>query len=325
MKAYIRKKYGGPNKLQLLDFQKPSPKEDELLVKVVATSVNPADWRVMRGTPYMIRLMMGVFKPKNPFIGADVSGIVEKAGSKVTQFKPGDEVFTDVMGTGAGAFAEYVCVKASHWVSKPQEVSHKEAAATPIAGITAWQGLNDIGKLQNGQQVLINGASGGVGTFAVQIAKHIGAHITAVCSTSKVEMVRSLGADVVIDYKKNDYRKLNQQFDLIFDAVGNVSPSLAKRLLKPSGICVMVGWGGFGRFIGFSLGKLWLSKASDKKLESFTAKMKTEDLSLLAELIATNRLTPMISDHSNFKELPAAIAFQEKGHAAGKVIVTVSE
>ena len=325
MKAYIRNKYCGPEALQLPEFQKPSPKADEILVKVKATSINPADWHVMRGTPYMVRLMMGFPKPKNPFIGADVSGIVEKVGSEVTQFKKGDEVFTDVMGTGAGAFAEYVCVKASHWVFKPKNISHEEAAATPIAGLTAWQGLHEQGRLQPGQRVLINGASGGVGTFAVQLARHLGAHVTAVCSTSKVEMVRSLGADEVIDYTQNDYRKHAQQFDLIFDGVGNVTPSIARRLLKKEGTCIMVGWGGFGHFINYSLSKFWFSKFSIKSLKSFTAKMKTKDLSLLAELMETKKLKPMISDHYNFSELRAAIAFQEKGHAAGKVVVRVSE
>lgn len=325
MKAYIRNKYCGPEGLQLLDFQKPSPKADEILVKVKATSINPADWHIMRGTPYMIRLMMGFPKPKNPFLGADTSGVVEKAGSEVTQFKKGDEVFTDVVGTGAGAFAEYVCVKASHWVLKPQSISHEEAAATPLAGITAWQGLKEQGQLRSGQRVLINGASGGVGTFTVQLAKYLGAHVTAVCSTSKVEMVRSLGADEVIDYTKKDYRKHDKPFDLIFDGVGNVTPSIAKRLLKKGGTCIMVGWGGFGHFIKYSLGKFWLSKLYNKHLGSFTAKMKTEDLSFLAELIASKKIKPMVSDHYNFSELRAAIAFQEKGHAVGKVVVRVSE
>lgn len=325
MKAYIRKRYCGPEGLQLLDFQKPSPKADEILVKVKATSINPADWHLMRGTPYMIRLMLGFPKPKNPFLGADASGVVEEVGSEVTQFKKGDEVFTEVVGTGAGSFAEYVCVKASHWIHKPNNISHEEAAATPLAGVTAWQGLHDQGSLQPGQRVLINGASGGVGTFAVQLAKYIGAHVTAVCSTSKVAMVSSLGADEIIDYTKKDYRKLNQAYDLIFDGVGNVTPTIAKRLLKKGGTCIMVGWGGFGHFINYSLGKFWLARLYNKNLGSFTAKMKTDDLSLLADLAANKKLKPIISDHYNFSELRAAIAFQEKGHAAGKVVVRVSE
>jgi len=322
MKAIVYQNYGPPDVLQIEEMEKPTAGDNEVLIKVHAASVNPLDWHFMRGTPYIVRIVMtGLSKPKNPRLGVDVAGHVEAVGSKVTQFKAGDEVF----GTCRGAFAEYVCTSESNLVIKPNNVTFEQAAAVPIAAFTALQGLRDKGKIQPGQKVLVNGASGGIGTFAVQIAKSYGAEVTAVCSTRNIEMVRSIGADRVIDYTREDFTKSEQQYDLIFDAVGNHSLSARRRVLSPKGICVMAG-GPSGRWkMGLASGikaLIW-SQFSSRKLTGLLAKASKEDLTILQNLMETGKIKPVIDRRYKLSELPEAIRYLEEGHARGKVVITV--
>jgi len=322
MKAIVYQNYGPPDVLQLEEIEKPIPGDNEVLIKVRAASVNPLDWHFMRGTPYIVRIVMtGLSKPKNPRLGVDVAGHVEAVGSKVTQFKPGDEVF----GTCRGAFAECVCTSESNLVIKPNNVTFEQAAAVPIAAFTALQGLRDKGKIQPEQKVLVNGASGGIGTFAVQIAKSYGADVTGVCSTRNVDMVRSIGADRVIDYTQEDFTKSNQRYDLIFDAVGNHSLSASRRVLSPKGICVMAG-GASGRWqmgLARSIKALVWSQFSSRKLTGLLAKSTKEDLTILQNLMETGKVTPVIDRHYSLSEVPEAIRYLEEGHARGKVVITV--
>ena len=321
MKAIVYHDYGSPDVLQLEEIEKPVAADNEVLIKVRAASINPLDWHFMRGTPYIVRIVMtGLSKPKNPRLGVDVAGQVEAVGSTVTQFKPGDEVF----GTCRGAFAEYVCTSESNLVIKPNNVTFEQAAAVPIAAFTALQGLRDKGKIQPGQKVLVNGASGGIGTFAVQIAKSYGAEVTAVCSTRNIEMVRSIGADRVIDYTREDFTKSEQQYDLIFDAIGNHSLSARRRLLSPKGICVMAG-GPSGRWkMGLASGikALVWSQFSSRKLIGLLAKASKEDLTILQNLMETGKIKPVIDRRYKLSELPEAIRYLEEGHAHGKVVIT---
>jgi NADPH:quinone reductase-like Zn-dependent oxidoreductase len=321
MKAIVYHDYGSPDVLQLEEIEKPVAADNEVLIKVRAASINPLDWHFMRGTPYIVRIVMtGLSKPKNPRLGVDVAGQVEAVGSTVTQFKPGDEVF----GTCRGAFAEYVCTSASNLVIKPTNVTFEQAAAVPIAAFTALQGLRDKGKIQPGHKVLVNGASGGIGTFAVQIAKSYGAEITGVCSTRNADMVRSIGADRVIDYTQEDFTKSEQRYDLIFDAVGNHSLS-RRRVLSPKGICVMAG-GPSGRWqmgLARSIKALIWSQFSSRKLIGLLAKSTKEDLTTLQNLMETGKVTPVIDRHYKLSELPKAIRYLEEGHARGKVVITL--
>ncbi len=322
MKAIVYHDYGSPDVLQLEEIEKPVAADNEVLIKVRAASINPLDWHFMRGTPYIVRIVMtGLSKPKNPRLGVDVAGHVEAVGGKVTQFKPGDEVF----GTCRGAFAEYVCTSESNLVIKPANVTFEQAAAVPIAAFTALQGLRDKGKIQPGHKVLVNGASGGIGTFAVQIAKSFGAEVTGVCSTRNADMVRSIGADRVIDYTQEDFTKSKQRYDLIFDAVGNHSLSARRRVLSPKGICVMAG-GPSGRWkMGLASGikALVWSQFSSRKLTGLLAKSTKEDLTILQNLMETGKVTPVIDRHYSLSELPEAIRYLEEGHARGKVVITV--
>ncbi|RSL16755.1 NADPH:quinone reductase-like Zn-dependent oxidoreductase [Edaphobacter aggregans] len=322
MKAIVYHDYGSPDVLQLEEIEKSTPGDKEVLIKVRAASVNPLDWHFIRGTPYIVRIVMtGLRKPKNTRLGVDVAGQVEAVGSAITQFKPGDEVF----GTCRGAFAEYVCISESNLVIKPNNVTFEQAAAVPIAAFTALQGLRDKGKIQPGQKILVNGASGGIGTFAVQIAKSYGADVTGVCSTRNIDMVRSIGADQVIDYTKEDFTKSSQRYDLIFDAIGNHSLSARRRLLTPSGICVMAG-GPSGRWkMGLASGikALVWSQCSSRKLTGLLAKSSEEDLTILHDLMATGKVTPVIDRQYSLSELPDAIRYLEQGHARGKVVITL--
>jgi len=324
MKRYIRKRHCGPEGLEVVNIPTPEPAEDEVLVKVQATSINPADSHTMRGTPYFYRLMLGVSRPKNPKLGADLSGIIEKVGANVNQWQVGDEVFSDILSVGAGAFGEYICVKQQHLVRKPNGISHQAAAAVPLAGITALQSVTSNGSLKPGQQVMIIGAGGGVGTFLVQLAKHYGAEVTAVCSTGKAEKVKMLGATEIIDYTREDYRNCQKAFDLIIDAVGNCSAGTAKKLLKPNGTCLLIGWGGFGHLISYILYGWWIGLRTDRKISILTAQFSTADLSTLGSLIEAGAIVPVIDKIYSFKELPQAIAYQELGHSGGKVVVTLS-
>jgi NADPH:quinone reductase-like Zn-dependent oxidoreductase len=323
MKAAIYNRYGPPDVVQITEVAKPVPKDNEVLIRVRAASVNPLDWHFMRGTPYMLRAMAGLRRPKEKRLGVDVAGEVEAVGGNVTQFKAGDEVF----GVCRGAFAEYACTSNTTLVTKPKNVTFEQAASVPIAAFTALQGLRDKGQIQAGQQVLINGASGGVGTYAVQIAKSFGADVTGVCSSRNVGMVRSIGADRVVDYTQEDFTKSRQRYDLIFDGVGNHSLSACRRVLKPKGTYLPVG-GPAGRWmigplVG-SIATLVLSRfVSQKLVIFFLAKASNEDLSVLCELLTTGKVTPVIDRCYRLSEVPEAIRYLEEGHARGKLVITL--
>ncbi len=321
MKGIVLCDYGSPDVLRFEDVEKCVPTDDQLLVRVRAAAVNPLDWHRMRGTPYVGRLEMGLRKPKDVRLGVDFAGAVESVGRNVTQFEPGDEVF----GGRTGAFAEYVCVRADRAVVlKPANLTFEQAAAVPVAAITALQGLRDEGKLQPGQKVLINGASGGVGTFAVQIAKAFGAHVTGVCSTRNVDMVRSIGADRVIDYTREDFTKSGERYDLILDNVGNRSLSECRRVLNPKGKYVMVG-GPAGRWIDplpRAFSAFVLSRFVSQDMGFFLAELNKEDLTILRDLMQAGKVTPVIDRHYTLSDVPAAIRYLEEGHARGKVVIT---
>jgi NADPH:quinone reductase-like Zn-dependent oxidoreductase len=323
VKAIVYQRYGPPNVLELQEVEKPTVNDDEVLLRVRAASVNPLDWHCMRGTPYLVRIMAGLRKPKVTRLGVDVAGQVEEAGKNVTQFKPGDEVF----GTCKGAFAEYVCATEKSLVLKPANVAFEQAGAVAIAALSALQGLRDKGHIQPGQKVLINGAAGGVGTFAVQIAKSFGAEVTGVCSTRNVDLVRSIGADQVIDYTQEDFTKRGQQYDLILDMAGNHSLSDCRRALTPEGSLVLVGGPNEGRWVGPLLGLLKvvvLSPFVSQKLAPVLAHSSKEDLIILQELLEAGKVTPVIDRRYPLSEVPEAIRYLETGHARGKVVITVN-
>jgi NADPH:quinone reductase-like Zn-dependent oxidoreductase len=323
MQAIVSRCYGPPEVLRLEAIAKPVPKADELLVRVHAASVNPLDWHYMRGKPYLVRLSTGMGVPDVPRLGVDFAGTVEAVGNGVTHFKVGDEVF----GGRTGAFAEYVTVRESRAVVlKPANVSFEQAASVPIAAISALQALRDKGHVQPGQKVLVNGASGGVGTFAVQIAKAFGAEVTGVCSTKNLSLVQSLGADHVVDYTRGDFTKGAQHYDLIFDTVGTHSLLEYRRVLNPKGSLVMVGSATVGDWIGFlitPLDAIILSQFVSQKFIPFLAELNPKDLSILGELMQSGKMTPYIDRRYSLKELPAAMRYVEAGHARGKVIITV--
>jgi NADPH:quinone reductase-like Zn-dependent oxidoreductase len=326
MKAIVYCDYGLPS-LKLQEIDKPAPADDQLLVKVRAASVNPLDWHFIEGTPYIMRALgVGLRKPADTRLGVDFAGTVEVVGKNVTQFKPGDEVF----GGRTGAFAEYVCVREARAVAlKPANITFEQAASVPIAGITALQGLRDKGKVQSGQKVLINGASGGVGTFAVQIAKSYGAEVTGVCSTRNLDMVRSLGADHVIDYTKEDFTKSDQRYDIILDNVANHSLSECRRVLNPDGKYVLIGGGGVNesRWLGPGLTHafkaMFLSKFVSQQMGMMLAELNQKDLTFLADLMQSGKVTPVIDKRYKLSELPQAIEYLEQGHARGKVVIAV--
>jgi NADPH:quinone reductase-like Zn-dependent oxidoreductase len=326
MKAIVYHSYGPADVLKCEDIAKPIPKDDQVLIKVHAAALNPIDWRLKGGVPLLIRKVakMKAPSPEHPVgIGRDVAGVVEAIGKEVTQFKVGDEVF----GTCEAAVAEYACVKASGAAAKPETVTFEQAAALPVAGLTALQGLRDKGKVQSGQKVLINGAAGGVGTFAVQIAKSLGAEVTGVCSATKVEMVRSIGADKVFDYTQEDFSKSAERYDVIVDCIGNKSISECRGLLKPNGRYIMVGAGHEVSMLGIlatAVKAVAQSSFSNQKAVMFMAKSKPQDLTLLAELVATGKITPVIDRVCKLEETPAALAYLEKGHARGKVVIGVA-
>ncbi len=321
MKAIVRTKYGSPDVLELKEIDRPTPKENQVLVKVHAASVNPLDWHLLRGKPILVRLMgFGFFKPKSQILGADIAGRIEAVGLNVTRLKVGDEVF----GSGIGGFAEYVCIREDKQVLKPAALTLEQAAAVPVAGLTALQGLRDSGKIQPGQEVLVNGASGGVGTIAVQIAKAFGARVTGVCSTKNLEMVRSIGADHVIDYTTEDYWRSGKKYDLILDNVASGSIRKAMRTLTPTGIYVPVG-GSMISFLQSLILTPFYSKAGKKQIASFLAKVNHEDLTILSGLLETGKVVPVIDRKYPLSEVPQAIRYLEMGHARGKVIVNVEQ
>jgi NADPH:quinone reductase-like Zn-dependent oxidoreductase len=324
MKAIVHCEYGSPDVLKVEDVEKPVPNHNQLLVRVRAASLNPLDLTI-RG-PWLIRPILGMRKPKDPRLGVDYAGTVETVGKNVTQFKPGDEVF----GGKNGALAEYVCCLADRGVVlKPANVTFEQAAAVPVAAITALQGLRDKGKIQAGQKVLINGASGGVGTFAVQIAKSFGTEVTGVCSTRNVDLVRSIGANHVIDYTKEDFTKGDQRYDLIFDLVGNHSFSERRRVMTPNGICVMAGVGGAGWHDGMAMrlaGELnayLRSRFVSQKFITYIAQFNKKDMMVLADLMQSGKMTSVIDRTYKLSDVPEALRYLEQGHARGKVVVTV--
>lgn len=320
MKAIVYTKYGSPDVLELKEVEKPMPKEDEVLVRVHAMSVNPADWRRMRGAPFLARLDTGLLKPKYRVLGADIAGRVDAVGANVTQFKPGDEVFGDI---STGGFAEYACTTEDKFVLKPSNLSFEEAAAVPLAANTALQGLRDKGQIQPGQKVLVNGASGGVGTFAVQIAKSFGATVTGVCSTGNLDMVRSIGADHVVDYTKEDFTRNGHVYDLIFDAVGNCSVADYKRVLAPKGTCVIIGFTTMAHMFKVIFQATLVSKRGSQKIAPMNAHINQEDLDFLKGLIEADKIEPVIDRRYPFSEIPEAVEYLERGHGRGKVIITV--
>jgi NADPH:quinone reductase-like Zn-dependent oxidoreductase len=318
MKAFEYTEYGSPDVLHLVEAAKPTPKDDEVLIKIRAASVNPLDWRIMTGKPFFLRLMIGgLRRPKPTRPGIDGAGVVESVGRNVTRFKPGDAVF----GSCRGALAEYACTPESKVVSKPERVTFEQAASVTVAAITALQGLRDRGHIQPGQKVLLVGASGGVGTFAVQIAKAFGAEVTALCSTGNVDIARSIGADHVIDYTREDFTKSGKQYDLIFAANAHRSIFDYRRALRRNGIYVMAG-GGWPQILqGLILGPL-LSGVGGKKLCFFGAKVEKTDLEILKEYLETGTIVPIIDRQYTFAEAAEALRYLEEGHARGKVVVT---
>jgi NADPH:quinone reductase-like Zn-dependent oxidoreductase len=322
MKAIVYHNYGSPDVLHLEEVAKPTPKDDEVLIKVSAASINAADWHMLRADPFLARLYNGLLKPKRTILGSDVAGRVEAVGKNVRQFQPGDEVFGDLFENGWGGFAEYACAREDGVVVKPASVTFEDAAAVPLAGVTALQGLRDKGQIQPGQKVLINGAGGGVGTFAVQIAKAFGAEVTGVCSTKNVDMVRSLGADYVIDYTKEDFTENGQQYDLILAANGYHPISAYKRALHPGGIYVMTGGSGAQMVQAMFLGP-WISMTGEKKMGNLMAKPDKKDLAFLKELLEEGKIVPVIDRRYPLSEVAEAIRYLEEGHAKGKVIITV--
>lgn len=318
MKAIVNDRYGSPDGMELRDVDKPEVTDDGVLVRVRATSVNAYDWHMMRGKPYIARLS-GLRKPKTTVLGLDVAGIVEAVGANVTHLKPGDEVF----GSRSGAFAEYVSGR--NFVPMPAGFTFEQAAAVPCAGQTALQGLRDKGGIQAGQRVLINGAGGGVGTFAVQIAKAFGADVTGVTSTRNLEMVRSIGADHVIDYTREDFTRSGQRYDLILDPGGNRSLSDIRRVLTPEGTLVLVGPGS-GQWVGpiaRMLRAIVTSRFVGQRMLPFLSTVSKDDLLVLKELIEAGKVRPVIDRTYPLSEIPEAIRYLEAGHAQGKVVITV--
>ena len=326
MKAIAYEKYGSADVLELREVGKPEIEGDQVLVRVLAASANPYDWHFMRGIPYIARLMAtGVRKPKHTLLGSDVAGEVEAVGKAVTRFRPGDKVFGFV---GAGGFADYVSAPEKLLALKPANLSFEQAATVPLAAVTALQGLRDAGQIRSGERVMIVGASGGVGTFAVQIAKWYGAQVTGVCSTGNLEMVRSIGADHVIDYTREDYTRNGQHYDLIFQLAGTTSASAFRRVLTSKGRLVLSSGDSPGRVIG-PVGRIVKAMllspfVGSQKMLPFVAKASSDDLQALRELIEAGRIKPVIDRTYPLSEAADAIRYLETGHARGKVVISVS-
>ncbi|MGI9114828.1 MAG: NAD(P)-dependent alcohol dehydrogenase [Chthoniobacterales bacterium] len=326
MKGIVRCDYGSPDVIKIVDLEKPAPDENQILVRVRAASLNPLDWHLMEGTPYLMRLGMGLRKPKDLRLGVDYSGTVESIGSKVTGFKVGDEVF----GGKNGALAEYICARADRAVAlKPASITFAQAASAPVAAVTALQGLRDKGKIAAGQKVLINGASGGVGTFAVQMAKSFGADVTGVCSTRNLELVKSLGADRVIDYTKEDFSKQDERYDIVLDNVGTQPLSGFRRVLNPGGKYVLIGGGGQNQqgLIGplAQVFKAWLvSRFGKQEMGMMFAELKQDDLNSLADLMRSGKVKPVIDRTYALGQVADAMRYLEEGHARGKVVIKIT-
>lgn len=323
MKAIVYHRYGSPAELKFQEVDKPVPRDNEVLVKVHAASVNAWDWDMLRGEPFLTRVLAGIFKPKYKILGADISGKVEAVGKRIKQFRPGDEVFGDLSADHWGGFAEYVCAKEKALLLKPSNLTHEEAAAVPQAALLAWQGLYYRGKIRQGQKVLINGAGGGVGTFAVQIAKMYGAEVTGVDSTSKLDMLRSIGADHVIDYTKEDYTRQGWQYDLILDTVAYRPIADYKRALCPGGTFVMIG-GSTQRVLQVMLFGAFLSKGREnKKIGILIYNNNPKDLATIKELLESKKIKPIIGKQYALHEVPQAFEYFSKGEVKGKAVVVI--
>jgi len=325
VQAVVYTEYGSPDVIRIKEIARPAPLDNEVLVQVHAASVNAYDWHFLTADVFLIRLMSGgILRPKKTTLGADIAGKVVAIGKNVERFRVGDAVFGTAKG-GTGGFAEFVCAPEKSLELKPSNVSFEEAAAVPIAGLTALQGLRDKGRIETAARVLIHGASGGVGSFAIQIAKSFGAHVTAVCSTVNVEMARAIGADNVIDYTRDDFVGGIERYDLIFVANGNRSLSEYKRSLKPNGICVLAGGAGnsIGKIIAGMLAEWWISKTGSNKVTSFLAKITQADLAAMKALLESGKVKPVIDRRYPLKEAAEALRFVGQGHARGKVVINV--
>lgn len=314
MKAILYTTYGSPDVLQFKEIETPTPAENQILVRAKAASVNPYDWHTMHGSPYIVRTQSGLCRPNSPRLGGDVAGVVEAVGNQVTQFKPGDEVY----GVSAGTFSEYVCTTGKGLAPKPANLNFEEAAAVPVAALTALQGLRDHGQVQAGQKVLVNGAAGGVGTFAVQLAKAFGAEVTGVTSTRNLELVRSIGADHVIDYTRENFTRSGKRYDLLVDCVGNHPLSACRRAMGPAGTYVMVA-GPLLNILKVAL----LSRFSGQRWRFFVAQPRRADLEVLKELIEAGKVKPVIDRRYTLREVPDALRYLGQGRARGKVVVNV--
>lgn len=322
MQAVVCEKYGTPEVLELREVEKPVPKDHEVLVKIHASSVNYGNLVLLKGQPFLARFAFGLTKPKYPIPGGDIAGRVEAVGKSVTQFKPGDDVFGDLSGCGWGGYAEYAAVPESALVLKPANLSYEEAAAVPMAGVTALQGLRDKGNIQRGQKVLIHGASGGVGTFAVQIAKSFGAEVTGVCSTRNMEILHCIGADRSIDYKKEDFSRDTEKYDLIVGVNGNQRLSAYKRVLSQRGTFVHVGGSGSQMFETMVAGSLF-SKAGNRKMLTLLQRANQQDLIFLKELIEEGKIKPIIDRCYKLSDVRKAFSYFSEGHSQGKVVLTL--
>lgn len=317
MKAFMYQRYGPPQSLRMAEVAKPWPKADEVLIKVRAASVNAADWHVVRGKPLFSRATLGLLRPKHQILGGDIAGEVEAVGSGVTRFKPGNEIYANLLDHGFGGFAEFVSVPVDVMALKPSNLSFEDAAAVPMAAVTALQGLDHHGEIRPEQKILINGATGGVGSFAVQIAKSYGPEVTGVTSTRNIELVRSLGADHVLDYTTTDFVQNGRRYDLILDTVGNRSLSDLRRGLAIGGKAAVTGFTSVGNLLAVSL-------RGGKDVAQVQAHVSAEDLEVLSELILAGKVRPYIDRRYKFAEVPAAIAYVEEGHARGKVVVSLA-
>lgn len=323
MKAIICAKYGLPDVFELKEVEKPVPNENEILIKIHTASINAYDWRLMKAEPFMVRFMGGgVLKPKKQIPGVDISGRIEAAGRNIKQFKPGDDVFGSLTRCPSGGFAEYACAPENAFVLKPAGMTFEQAASIPMAALTALQGLRDYGEIKQGQKVLINGASGGVGTFAVQIAKSFGAEVTAVTSTGKIDMVRSLGADYAIDYTKEDFTKGEKLYDLVFAANGFHPVSDYIRVLNPDGIYVVAGGTMAQMFQAMLLGPM-LTRKGNKKVVSYTEHPNQKDMLLIAKLFEEGKVIPVIDRCYPLNQVPTAMQYVYDGHAKGKVVINI--
>jgi NADPH:quinone reductase-like Zn-dependent oxidoreductase len=324
MQAIVYHQYGSPDVLRYVEIDTPTPSAGEVLIRVRAASVNPYDWHFLRGLPIFIRLFTGLRRPKSVRLGADAAGVIAAIGPGISQFKLGDSVF----GTCQGAFAEFACAREANLALTPNGVSDQQAATLPIAGITALQGLRDCGRVRPGQRLLINGASGGVGTFAVQIGKWLGAHVTGVCSTRNIELVRSIGADSVIDYTVQDFTQADDLYDVVFDLVGNRGLMEMRRALRPTGIFVGCGGGGPDEssiaLLGAILGRFLIAPFVPQKLTGIFAKINTADLLVLSDLLQSGRIRPILDESYPLNDVANALRYSEKCHVRGKVTITIA-